>query len=133
MLKGGGQESVRPVNVELETASTVTADNRRRHRRLEIRMPIELTGRDERSLVRTVTRNIGTGGFYVELDRCDFAPGEQLRVDMTVPAGEGVSPYPSRAQCTGEVLRIDRIRSTAGGPARVGVAVRFLDRLRFNV
>jgi len=94
-------------------------------------MPIEVAGADDHGLVRTITRNICTGGLYVELDQCKFAPGEEVRIEMTVPAGDGVSPYPARAHCRGRVARIDRIRPTSRKAQGVGVAIRFLDRLRF--
>lgn len=107
-------------------------DDRRTDRRLELHMPIEVAG-PEHAPVRAVTRNICTGGFYVELEQCEFAPGEEVRIEMTVPAEAGVSPSPAKAHCRGSIARIVKIRRSSKNDARIGVAIRFLDRLRFAV
>lgn len=104
---------------------------RRAHRRLAFRLPVEC--RSERALVRTITQNISTGGMYLELDQSDFVRGDQLQLELTLPAAEGVSPYPGRAQCTAKVLRVQRLPSAKpGGVTRYGIAARFLDRLRIS-
>ena len=109
-----------------------SSDDRRTDRRLELHMPIEVAG-DEHAPVRAITQNICTGGFYVELERCEFAPGDEVRIAMTVPAEAGVCPVPARAQCRGSIARIVRIRRKSKSDSRIGVAIRFLDRLRFAV
>ena len=104
---------------------------RRAHRRLAFRLPVEC--RSDRTLVRTITQNICTGGMYLELDKADFSGGDQLQLEFTLPAAEGVSPYPGRAKCTAEVLRVHRLPSVKpGGVTRYGIAARFLDRLRIS-
>lgn len=118
---------------EVDAPAPPADDDRRTHRRLEIRMPIEVTGAEHPGLVRSITRNICTGGFYVELDHCAFEPGEEVHIEMTVPAGTGVSPYPARAHCRGRIARIDEIKRATARESRIGVAIRFLDRLRFAV
>lgn len=94
-------------------------------------MPIEVEGQ-EHARVRAVTQNICTGGFYVELEHCEFAPGEEVRIAMTVPAEAGVAPAPAKAHCRGSITRVVKIRRSSN-KKRVGVAIRFLDRLRFAV
>jgi hypothetical protein len=108
-------------------------DERRQHRRLEIRLPLEFragsAGRVD--IVRTITQNVSTGGLFVELDRADYAVGDLLDIELTLPAAEGVSAYTGRAKSRAEVIRIEHL--PASGPhaiPRVGVAARFLDRLQ---
>lgn len=108
------------------------AVDRRTYRRLDIRLPVEcrvLRG-DTTHLVRTITRNISTGGLYLELDAPDFAEGDRLDVELVLPPSEGVSPYPGRANCRAEVVRVREIGATTA--ARFGIAARFLSRLRMS-
>ncbi len=58
-------------------------------------------------------------------------PRVTVDVDLTIPAAEGVWPYPGQATCQAEVIRVDR-GSWKTGAARFGIAARFLDRLRFS-
>ena len=108
---------------------------RRGHRRMEIRLPIECQREKtaDRSVVRTITQNISTGGLYLELDSPDFRVGDRLRVCLTIPSAEGVSPYPGRAACTAEVVRVHTLnKQGTGGFHGYGVAARFLDKLRIS-
>lgn len=108
---------------------------RRLDRRLEIRLPIEcrLEGENGACVVRTITQNVSSGGMYIELDSPDFKVGDRLRIELTVPAAEGVSPYPGRATCAAEVLRIEPIASESpDGLRRFGIASRFLDKLKIS-
>jgi hypothetical protein len=107
--------------------------NRRRHRRLEMRLPVECRhARDgETFVVRTVTQNISTGGMYFELDRPDFAAGDEIDLELTMPAAEGVYPYEGRASCSAKIIRADRI-SAADGSDRFAMAAEFRDRLRLR-
>ncbi|MBN2561380.1 MAG: PilZ domain-containing protein [Phycisphaerae bacterium] len=108
---------------------------RRAHRRLSIRLPVECRkeSEDSRYLVRTVTQNVGSGGAYLELDSADFQPGDRLRLELTVPPAEGVSSYEGRATCAAEVLRVQAVSNgPRGSVRRYGVAARFLDRLRIS-
>jgi hypothetical protein len=70
---------------------------------------------------------------YLELDSPDFHKGDSLRVELTVPPAEGVSPYPGRAICEAEVVRLEEpCDRTEEKRRRFGVAARFLDRLRIS-
>lgn len=107
--------------------------DRRRHQRLRIRLPVEFRKCDggSASVLRTITQNVSTGGVYVELDSPEFQLGDRVEVELTVPPAEGVSPYPGRASCPAEVLRIQSLDADEqGGFKRFGIAARFLDRLR---
>lgn len=107
-------------------------DERRRYQRMDIRLPVEchqdrVTGTH---VVRTVTRNIGTGGIYVELEAPDFSEGDVIDIHLTLPAAEGVSSHPVRARTRAEVLRVQRVGRDAS--TRYGIAARFLDQLRIS-
>ena len=109
--------------------------NRRCHRRLNIRLPVEIHKENAgvRQLVRTVTRNVGSGGAYIELDAADFQPCDRIRLELTLPPAEGVSPYEGRASCEAEVLRVQPVANERPGSiTRYGIAAKFLDRLRFS-
>ena len=112
-----------------------TRPERRSYRRMTIRLPVECSREvaGAPQIVRTVTCNVSTGGMYIELDRPEFRVGDRFRIELTVPAGEGVSAYEGRASCAGEVVRIDPPEpETVPSRRRYGVAARFLDRLRFS-
>jgi hypothetical protein len=111
------------------------AAERRSHRRLNIRLPVECCKErdDRRQVVRTITQNISSGGMYLELDSADFHPGDRIHIELTVPPAEGVSSRQGRARCTAEVLRVPRVHDgKGGGVERFGVATRFLNRLRIS-
>lgn len=122
------------------TTPDSTEADRRQHRRLCIRLPLECYGAHqgrERAL-RTVTTNISTGGLYFEMDLLDGigrpAPRDLLAVELTVPPGDGHFPYAGRLSSTAEVVRCDPLaplqNGNATGVPRVGVAARFSEALR---
>lgn len=118
----------RPLS-ELETGA-ISEDERRQHRRMSIRLPVELQApRASRPhIVRTLTQNVSTGGMYIESDAEDFVAGEVLDVALTLPAAEGVSSYPTRARTRALVLRVDSLDDRS----RFGIAARFVERLRMG-
>ena len=111
------------------------ARERRQHRRLALRLPVECRREDGSAVcvVRTTTQNVSTGGLYIEVDSPEFRSGDRMKIELTVPASEGVAPYAGRAACEAEVLRV---RSIAGREAdsvgRHGIAARFLGQLRMS-
>lgn len=128
--------------MQTDTAPTSnhSDSDRRRHQRMYIRLPVEcrMEAGNAGLVVRTLTQNISTGGMYLALDSADFQVGDRLSVELTIPARDGVSPYPGRANCTAEVLRVQPITPGATPndathpPGHVGIATRFLDRLRIS-
>lgn len=127
--------AVQEVGTMQDEAVKSSENDRRGSRRLELRLPVELRMADGEAstLIRTITRNISTGGLYFELDRADFSPGDRLNIELTVPPAEGVSPYPGRATCMAEVVRCTPLAADSKTNLdRVGIAARFLDRLRIT-
>ncbi len=109
----------------------VRAADRREHRRMGIELPVEIRRlTQDGEPVRTITRNISTGGLFVELDQTQWTVGDRLFVRMTLPPEEGVSPYAGEASCEAEVVRADA--KLASRPGHVGLGVRFLDRLKLS-
>ena len=109
--------------------------DRRERPRLTIRLPVEcrMEANGGRFIVRSVTQNISSRGLYLELDSADFRPGDRLRVELTIPPAEGVSPYEGRASCAAQVLRVEPIPAARDDDVqRYGIAARFLDRLRIS-
>ncbi len=109
---------------------------RREHRRLEIRLPLEYRPAAEGACAyRTVTLNVSTGGLYFETDSQDIGPGTLLELELTVPPGDGHFPYVSRVSSVAEVLRarpLAREVSARPGGQRLGVAARFREPLKLS-
>jgi hypothetical protein len=109
---------------------------RRKHRRLAIRLPLEyqLRGGNGSSpaVHRSVCRDVSSGGVQFETDCPGLAVGTPLAVDLLVPPGDGYSPYPGRVQTEGRVVRVEPASSPTT-PARWRVAACFTNppRLRF--
>jgi len=109
--------------------------DRRQHRRLSIRLPVECfpAKLDRHHSVRTVTSNISTGGLYFEVDLIegvsDPQPNSLLHIELTVPPGDGHFPYEGRLNSVAEVIRCDRL-SKSGAHERMGVAAQFREPLK---
>ncbi len=105
------------------------------HRRLEIRLPLQYcpVGDTGVNVCRTVTRNISTGGLYFDTDDADIRAGMLIELELTIPPGEGYSPYQGQISGLGEVVRVDAADPpVAGGSRRVGVATRFREGLKLS-
>jgi hypothetical protein len=113
---------------------------RRQHRRLSIRLPLEYSASADNGqrTLRTISSNISTGGVYFELDVIDGAPiprlNSVLNVALTVPPGDGYFPYEGEVTGTARVVRCDPLESSTSSPpdtpARLGIAARFCQPLK---
>ncbi len=114
-------------------ALTTHPAERRAHRRLDVRLPVELRSLDrpESPVVRATTRNISTGGLYFELDRPDFSTGHRVNVTLSIPPAEGVSAFHGTAICGAEIVRCDPSNDDSR-TGSFGVAARFLEDLRLR-
>jgi hypothetical protein len=115
----------------LEMCERQSNPERRQHRRLEICLPTEIrhTSRPAVGAIRTVTRNISTGGIYFESPPGDFEPGHSVDVHLSVPPGDGYSPYAGAMHGSAEIVRVDEAAMPTAGAPTVGVAARFRDPL----
>lgn len=117
---------------------------RRRHRRLAIRLPVECCRKGQEGVLRAVTANISTGGVYFEtelmngncqtLEGCSPEGDDLLELELTIPPGEGHFPYERRVRSVLRVVRREEIPVDGGGGShgRVGVAGCFREPLKFG-
>ncbi|MBI4578930.1 MAG: PilZ domain-containing protein [Planctomycetes bacterium] len=109
---------------------------RRQHRRLAIRLPVDCRIQGLPQAVRAFTRDISTGGVYFEADlpagTPRLPPACTLDLTLTVPPGEGHFPYQGRVTGSAELLRCDPLPGPAGksGVVRYGLAARFRQPLQ---
>ena len=112
------------------------AKERRQHRRLDIRLPLEYRRVDDalENVFRTVTLNVSTGGVRFETEAEELTPGTLLNLELTVPPGDGHWPLQGRVSAVGEVVRVSP--PEAQGPKqvarRVAVAARFREPLKLS-
>jgi len=112
---------------------------RRHHRRLDIRLPLECcpTSLGPERAVRTVTRNISTGGLYFEVDLLEDVAAPEvhslLNIELRVPPGDGYFPYDGKVTSVAEVVRCSPTtpheQRSPQAPTRVGVGARFREPL----
>jgi hypothetical protein len=136
-------ESAR-LDTEIETEGQ--GMDRRRHRRLAIRLPVEcwLRGRGREGTLRAVTANISTGGVYFEAELVnghrellsENSPVEEdlLELELTIPPGEGHFPYERQVRSVVQIVRRDDMPAEGGrgGQGRIGLAGRFNEPLKFG-
>lgn len=119
----------------MATSTVTSRQERRKHRRLEIRLPLQYCPVNDSgvNVCRTVTGNISTGGLYFETDDMEIRPGMLIDLELTIPPGEGYSPYQGNITGIGEVVRVDGPDQPINSEARrVGVATRFREGLRLS-
>jgi hypothetical protein len=116
----------------------MTQADRRKNRRLALRLPVEyrIMDLEEPGLERTVCRDISTSGISFDTDCSRIAVGTTLAVDLIVPPGDGYFPYAGRVSSRGEVVRVEPAPvaddATATTPVRFRVAARFKDAPTLN-
>ena len=116
----------------------MTDQERRKHRRLYIRLPLECSnwGGQPEVRYRTVTLNVSTGGVYFETEATDVRPGMMVKLELTVPPGDGHYPYQGRVTGLGQVVRVVPLapKTDTSGRRRnwVGVATQFKESLKLS-
>ena len=134
-----------PLRATVEPESCEPGAERRRHRRLAIRLPLEycLKGRGREGTIRAVTSNISTGGVYFEAEVAQGSAqalqgggaGEEdlLELELTIPPGEGHFPYERHIRSVVQIVRSEDLPGDAGlgRRGRIGVAGRFHEPLKF--
>ena len=104
---------------------------RRKHRRMAIRLPIECVSSSEGHQVtyRTITADISSDGVCFEADGNEFRIRTPLEIELGVPPGDGHSPYAGRVRGTGRVVRVDRTNGDAAH-AKYRIAAHFSKPLK---
>jgi len=115
---------------------TQQTQERRAHRRLEIRLPLQYhrEGVGRCNVCRTTTLNVSTGGVYFETTADDIQPADTLAFELGIPEGDARFPMHGKIATTGKVVRTLRIDRPAshGEPAfiRYGVGAQFQQGFR---
>lgn len=96
---------------------------RRRHRRLNLSIPIRLKGSEEP--VAGKTSDVSTGGMYLVMDET-ISPqlGQELIFELLVPPGQGHWPTVSRVSGLAKVVRVSPVDTQ-----QLGVGLQFTTRL----
>lgn len=109
---------------------------RRRYRRLGIRLPLECRFPGMPQAFRCCTLDISTGGVRFDLDLPAEFPRPQcpsiLDLAVTIPPGAGHSPYEGRVSAAAEVLRCESVAGNGPGRQGYSMAVRFKQPLELR-
>ena len=111
---------------------------RRTHRRLDLRLPLEYRKTDavRGALSHSTTRNVSTGGLFFETMAEDIRRGDLIDLHLGVPASDDRFPPHGKIVTVGEVVRKSLVSqadgNAAGGVARYGVAARFKQGLKLT-
>ena len=98
---------------------------RRRHRRVPVRMVLETeVGPDQRK-VRMETLNMSAGGFSCRMDR-PLEPLTVLRIGLSFPPFGTTTREPRQVQCSGVVVRCEPWRRDGGGGYEVAVCFTWI-------
>lgn len=100
---------------------------RRRYRRLRLRLPVLLVGGGDTSppVSPWVTGNVSAGGMYLHVPRERVPDGQtELSFEIQVPAGVGYSASAGKIKGSGKVVRTDPLEGET-----VGLAVEFTNPL----
>lgn len=112
---------------------------RRQHRRLSIRLPLDCYEGNQRAngLSRAVTRDISPGGLAFEVE---LAPDAEppaihslLTLELVVPPGDGHFPYEGHVRSLAEVTRCDVLQTALSDPnlpRKLEVAARFREPIK---
>jgi len=111
--------------------SYASIEEKRAHRRLNIRLPMEFKkeGASRSNALRTVTLNISTGGVYFETAADYIKPQDNLDFELGVPPDDGRFPPQGKITTKGKVLRTTLIEDAPQPDGlsypRYGVAAQF--------
>lgn len=109
---------------------------RRKDRRLAVRLPVECRLAGTVQVFRSSTRDISTGGVRFDLDLPEDLPRPDvstlLELTVTVPPGSGHSPYTGRVSGPAEVVRCDCGDRPEAGRQSYHVAARFKQPLQLR-
>ncbi len=106
-------------------------EERRKHYRLKLHLPIEVSSQDKDKRLSRITSNISAGGIYFSSPpNYTFAPGEKLNVKIVMPKTSAAKNH-NLFDTYATVVRTEPI--TNSSIKRMGVACKFDRPLTFNV
>lgn len=116
-----------------------TFNEKRAHRRLDIRLPLEYRKREgvRSKPLRTMTINVSTGGVYFETTDEDIRLGDILEFELGIPPGDSRFPLPGKIANKGKVIRTAAIDDQEGETempsyTRFGVAAQFQEEFKIK-
>lgn len=104
---------------------------KRSYRRLDMSLPLEYRKpkNDDYNLLRSVTKNVSTGGVYFETTDDSLKAGDVLTFELGIPEGDNRFPKNGTISTTGKIIRLTSIAingdQSSTPPARFGVAASF--------
>lgn len=112
---------------------------RRRHRRLPIKIPLSCSkvgSRGEKAR-KGLTVNVSPGGLYFQTRTATFKDGSLVRVELSIPPTTGVLELGGTISSFAKVLRTHRIQdshtSTVLSSSKYGVALEFCQSPKFSM
>ena len=114
------------------STQTATTD-KRRHRRLDLRLPVEYRRRNGRRGLptKTVSLNVSTGGIYFETAADDIEVGQTLELELGIPENDQRFPPHGHIAAVGKVVRVkalgDQPNPEGAVFTRYGIAARFAE------
>ena len=112
---------------------------KRAHRRLDIRLPLEYRkeGAPRRSVFRTTTLNVSTGGLYFETAAQNIRVGETYAFELGIPATDERFPIQGKIVASARIVRTTPLDDEPNHDglvlARFGVAAQFDSGFRLTL
>ncbi len=104
-------------------------NDRRKHTRLPITMPVEIKTHDAQpTTISTTTTDVSTGGIRFASHADSLQPGQHVAVHMTVPPAPGRSSAATLIDANATILRVDPTSNVD----RVNIACRFDSDFNYN-
>jgi len=138
LVKTASKAIERKIFVDYMTHSSTQKQEKRSHRRLELRLPLEFyrTEAGRCASLHSTTVNVSTGGVYFETTAEDLKPGDELALELGVPTSENHFPQEGKIAAISKVIRVLEItkKRTAGGADFncFGIAAQFQKPLKLT-
>ena len=120
----------------MEVKKDIDIAEKRVHRRLDVRMPLEYSPANQphANVSSNVTINVSTGGLYFETADSHLQLGDELNINLAVPPGDTRFPPHAKISSTGRVVRVNEIKNLPNHDkvafARFGIAAQFQKPLK---
>ena len=109
-------------------------NERRKHRRLDLHLPIICRREGSSRCLTTTTRNISSGGVCFELVTSETpAVGGAFEVEISVPRSQAGHGPDTLINSMGRVCRIEQIDRKSARPTHLCIAIQFVSPLQLSV